>query len=154
MVAIDAGAKEGPAPVVVGVDGPERSHRALAWAARYARSNDAPLTALAVWHLPASYGWALPLPDDWDPEADAHRALERTVREVLGSAPGLRVRLEVVEGPPGKALVDASRHASLVVVGGRVHGELAGVLFGSAGQFVVAHAHCPVTVVRGDEPDL
>lgn len=143
--------KRGAAPVVVGVDGCAHSRHALAWAARYAAVAGAPLRALAVWHVPSSYGWSLPLPWDWDPEADTRADLERAVREVLGAASEVPVRLDVVEGPPGKALVDASSHASLVVVGRRGRHELRGALFGAVSPFVVAHARCPVVVVH-EEP--
>ena len=135
-------------PVVVGVDGSEHSKQALAWGARYAALTGAPLTAVAVWHLPTSYGWTMPLPAEWDPEADARRVLEREVNEVLGPEAPATVSLIVVQGPPGKALVDASEHASAVVVGSRGRGEFAGMLLGSVSGFVMTHAHCPVVVVR------
>jgi nucleotide-binding universal stress UspA family protein len=135
-------------PVVVGVDGSERSKQALAWGARYARLTGAPLTALAVWHLPTSYGWTVPIPGDWDPQADAWVVLEREVKEVLGSDLSPTVGLSVIEGPPGKMLVEASEHASLIVVGSRGRGEFAGMLLGSVSAFVATHAHCPVVVVR------
>ena len=135
-------------PVVVGVDGSEHSKQALAWGARYAALTGAPLTAVAVWRLPTSFGWTLPLPAEWDPEGDARRALERVVEEVLGPDLPPTVSLTVVQGPPGKALVDASEHASAVAVGSRGRGEFAGMLLGSVSAFVTTHAHCPVVVVR------
>ncbi len=140
--------KQEAGPVVVGVDGSEHSKQALAWGARYAALTGAPLTAVAVWRLPTSFGWTLPVPAEWDPEGDARRALEREVAEVLGPELAPTVRLTVVEGPPGKALVDASEHASAVVVGSRGRGEFAGMLLGSVSAFVTTHAHCPVVVVR------
>jgi nucleotide-binding universal stress UspA family protein len=135
-------------PVVVGVDGSEHSKQALAWGARYAALTGAPLTAIVVWRLPTSFGWTLPLPGDWDPEADARRVLEREVKEVLGPELPATVSLAVAQGPPGKALVEASEHASAIVVGSRGRGEFAGMLLGSVSTFVTTHAHCPVVVVR------
>lgn len=139
---------EDPRAVVVGIDGSEHSKRALAWGARYAALTGAPLRAIAVWHLPASYGWTLPIPGDWDPEADARELLEREVKEVLGSEPQATVILSVLQGPPGKVLVEASEQASVVVVGSRGRGEFAGMLLGSVSGFVTTHARCPVVVVR------
>lgn len=47
-------------------------------------------------------------------------------------------------------LVDAARSASLVVVGSRGHGGLAGALLGSVAFGVASHASCPTVVVRDD----
>ena len=140
-------------PVLVGVDGSAPSKAALSWAAHYAALSGHPLWVMAVWHLPNSYGWALPFPAHWDPEADARALLEGEVKEVLGPDPGEGVSLTVVEGPPAKTLVDASASAALVVVGNRGHGEFAGMLLGSVSAFLTAHAHCSVLVVRDGADD-
>jgi nucleotide-binding universal stress UspA family protein len=135
-------------PVVVGVDGSEHSKRALAWGARYAALTGAPLTVMAVWHPPLNYGWTGPTAPDRDPEADTRQMLEREAGEVLGAERPASVSLEVVQGPPGKVLVEASQHASAVVVGSRGRGEFAGRLLGSVSSHVSAHARCPVVVVH------
>lgn len=46
------------------------------------------------------------------------------------------------------ALVEASQHAQLVVVGSRGHGVVAGALLGSAGLQLLQHADCPVYIAR------
>jgi nucleotide-binding universal stress UspA family protein len=130
------------------VDGSENSKRALAWAARYAALTGTPLRVIAVWELPAGYGWTLPIPSDWDPEADTKQLLEREVKEVLGSELPASVSFSLLQGPPAKVLVEVSRDASAVVVGSRGRGEFAGLLLGSVSAFVTTHAHCPVVVVR------
>lgn len=135
-------------PVVVGVDGSEHSKKALAWAARYAASIGAPLTAVTVWRGELNYGWTGPIPDNWDPESDANQMLEREVNEVLGSERPATVNFRVVQGPPARVLVEASEHASAVVVGSRGRGEFAGMLLGSVSAHVTAHARCTVVVVR------
>lgn len=137
-----------PVGVVVGIDGSPASREALAWAARYAKAVGAPLEVLAAWHLPQLYGWDAPLPADWDPKADATAAANETVRAVLGDDPALSCRVEVVEGHPARLLTEASKRAALVVVGSRGRGEFAGMLLGSVSEFLTAHAHCPVVVVR------
>lgn len=139
--------------MVVGVDGSERARAALKWAARYARESDVPLEVVVAWQFPTSFGYAVPLPSDWDPEEDARDLLDREVREALGPEPGIAVETEVVEGRPGQVLLDASKAASVVVVGNRGRGELSGALLGSVSAYLVTHAHCPVVVVRdGDRP--
>ena len=56
---------------------------------------------------------------------------------------------------PAEALVEATRHADLLVVGSRGHGAFAGMLLGSVSQHCASHAHCPVVIYRDDrdEPD-
>jgi nucleotide-binding universal stress UspA family protein len=46
------------------------------------------------------------------------------------------------------ALVEASRHARLVVIGSRGHGLITGGLLGSTGLQLLHHAECPVLIVR------
>ncbi len=140
-------------PVVVGVDGSPRSKEALAWAVRYARAMGQPLRVVVAWRLPPSYGWEGPLPSEWDPEATAKEIGGAAVREALGDDPSMGCSIEVLEGHPARLLTEASKHASLVVVGSRGRGEFAGMLLGSVSAFVTAHARCPVVVVRdGAEP--
>ncbi|HVC13422.1 MAG TPA: universal stress protein [Acidimicrobiales bacterium] len=139
--------------VVVGDDGSEHSKQALAWGARYAALVGAPLRVIAVWRLPTGYGWPLPVPGEWDPEGDARDVLDREVTEVFGPKRPDTLSFAVVEGPPGRVLVDESDHASLVVVGSRGRGAFAGMLLGSVSEFVTTHAHCPVVVVRNSAED-
>jgi len=54
----------------------------------------------------------------------------------------------VAEGHPAKVLLDAAVGAVMVVVGSRGHGGFVGALIGSVSQHVVAHAPCPVVVIR------
>lgn len=135
-------------PVVVGVDGSASARQALTWAARYAALAGLPLAPIVVWHMPASLGYAVPLPSDWDPQGDARGLLEHELLPVLVESPSVEVHGSVLEGPPAQVLIDASKTASLVVVGNRGRGELSGLVLGSVSAHLVAHAHCPVVVVR------
>lgn len=143
----------GPQPVLVGVDGSASSKEALAWAARYAGLVGALLDVVIVWHMPSSLGWETPIPFDWSPEDDARTILEGAVGEVLGSAHRPGVALSVLEGPPATVLTELAKAASVVVVGSRGRGHVAGMLLGSVSEALVRHAPCPVVVVRdGTEP--
>ena len=134
------------APVVVGVDGSEESRLALRWAFEYSQMSGAPLEAVIAWKIPASYGWPTSY-DDVDLEKRAQETLQETVRDVLGESAPVTRRL--AHGHPAIALVAASEHAQLLVVGSRGHGAFTGMLLGSVSQHCVQHAHCPVVVIRG-----
>ena len=78
---------------------------------------------------------------------DAQNLLRQTVQHTVDDR-ALDVATEAVEGPAAQALIDASQHADLVVVGTRGHGGFAGMLLGSVSQHLAAHAACTVAVVR------
>ncbi|HAM02141.1 MAG TPA: universal stress protein UspA [Acidimicrobiaceae bacterium] len=146
------GAENGSAadrrPVVVGVDGSEKSKDALTWAARWAALSGVDLLAVIIWHYPTMFGWAPPWPDGYDPGAEANQLLQDTVRQVLGASPAISVTTRVFEGAAAPTLVELSKEASLIVVGSRGHGEFAGMLIGSVSEFLAGHAHCPVVIIR------
>lgn len=134
--------------VVVGVDGSASSRAAVEWAARQAEVTGARLEAVTCWQWPATFGFPVPLPADYDPSGEAARIAEETVAPVREAHAGLDLRTSVVEGPPARVLVEASSRAELLVVGSRGHGGFTGALVGSVSEHCVAHAHCPVVVVR------
>ncbi|MEU4680519.1 universal stress protein [Micromonospora sp. NPDC023737] len=137
-------------PVVVGVDGSPASLVAAEEAARAAARRQLPLHLVHGYLHPLGYG--VPLnPYDLGvpaPTGAAQQMLERTAAELAGDRPGLHVEVRQVAGGPAAALVEESHHAELVVVGSRGLGGFTGLLLGSVGAQVVAHAHCPVLVVR------
>ena len=63
---------------------------------------------------------------------------------------GARVATATVRGLPGRALVDESREASMLVVGHPEHGKAREYVTGSVAFAVAAHARCDVAVVPGD----
>lgn len=132
-------------PVVVGIDGSAASKEALRWASEQSERVGAPLVALISWEIPTMYGW--PTYDDADIEKQARETAETAIRETVGQRP---VEVRVKRGHAAASLVDASRDASLLVVGQRGHSEFRDLMLGSVSQHCVHHAHCPVVVVRGD----
>jgi nucleotide-binding universal stress UspA family protein len=141
--------ESGPAgKIVAGVDGSPSSIQALAWAARQADLTGSRLEVLTTWEWPVTYGWALPVPSDFDPRAAAQSLVEEAVATLRNTHPRLDVTTAVVEGHPAPALVEASRMADLLVVGSRGHGEFTGMLLGSVSEHCVTNAHCPVVVFR------
>jgi nucleotide-binding universal stress UspA family protein len=61
-----------------------------------------------------------------------------------------RISTRVSRGDPAEEIMGAAKQdgADLIVIGSRGHGRLAGLLLGSVAQKVLAHASCPVLVVR------
>ena len=133
--------------IVVGVDTSDSSREALRWAARQAELTGAHLRVVMAWEIPSMAFWA-PLPEGLDLGKDASEALEETVRAVLGPDPKVKLTTVVLEGHPAPMLLEQARDADLLVVGSRGHGEFTGMLLGSVSEHCVAHASCPVVVVR------
>ncbi|MGV9981844.1 universal stress protein [Micromonospora wenchangensis] len=141
-------------PVVVGVDGSPASLAAAEQAAHAAVLRGVPLHLVHGYLHPLGYG--VPLnPYDLGvpaPSQEAQRMLERTAAELADRWSGLTVQARQVAGGAGATLVEESRRAGLVVVGSRGLGGFTGLLLGSVGAQVAAHAHCPVLVVRPETP--
>ncbi len=102
-----------------------------------------------TWQWPPSLGWSVPVPDDFDPEVDVKRALEKAVAPLLERHPDLPLESRVANGPPAAVLVEASKGADLLVVGSRGHGEFAGMLLGSVSEYCASRAYCPVLIHHG-----
>jgi nucleotide-binding universal stress UspA family protein len=134
--------------IVVGFDGSPSSLDALAWAAQQAERTGAALELVSTWEWPSSLGWAVPVPDNFDPETDVRHALQAATEPVRAAHPDLQINDRVVNGHPAPILVEASKGADLLVVGSRGHGEFLGMVIGSVSEFCAAHAHCPVLVHR------
>jgi len=134
--------------VVVGVDGTESSHRALAWAATEAVRRGAVLRVVTAWSWDAAEGGPLAAVA---PETLLDVARDTQAAAVDAALAGLDARpvvsCEVVQSTAADALVEASRRADLVVVGTHGRGPVRSFLLGSVSQAVIKHAACPVVVM-------
>ncbi|ANZ28639.1 universal stress protein UspA (plasmid) [Rhodococcus sp. WB1] len=139
------------ARVVVGVDGSGPSIEALRWAARLAHSLGATIEATIAWHPAHTYGF-YPYPADYRPDQEAAGILSDAITAAFESAPPPRLVESVREGHPSQVLIDAARHAQMLVVGSRGHGGFTGLLLGSVSAYCAEHAPCPVLVVRPQNP--
>ncbi|GHG42071.1 universal stress protein [Sinomonas cellulolyticus] len=143
-----------PHGIVVGVDGSPLSIEALRWAARMEPTVGGPITAIAAWHIPASAASFAEYPGvDWNPEEDAGTVLRDALAEAFGDEPPAGLVARIVQGRPAQVLLDASRDASMLVVGSRGLGGFMGLLLGSVSRACAEHAACPVMVLHepGDE---
>jgi len=150
--AFDEAPEKDERPVVVGVDGTPVSSAAVEFAFRMASLRAAPLTLLhATWDLREQ---AAPVADlrSYAEKVNLSEEEERLVAETVAGLcekyPDVVVTETYRRGEPVRQLVEASREASLVVVGSRGRRLLATTLLGSVSRGVAERAYCPVAVVR------
>ena len=74
----------------------------------------------------------------------AEAALKQAVAEL---APDLDVDIDVLAQEPAEALIAASRHVDLLVMGSRARGAKKSVVLGSVSREVIGGAACPVLVL-------
>ncbi|MFF8958376.1 universal stress protein [Streptomyces sp. NPDC014894] len=137
-------------PVVLGLDANAPDDALIAFAFEAAVRGGTSLRVVHSWNLPPYFAYGLPP----DPELNAQladgeaRTLAGVLEPWLREHPSLDV---VAEARPGKAvdqLVDASRDASLLVVGRRIRRATPfGGRIGSVAHAVLHHAAAPVAVI-------
>jgi nucleotide-binding universal stress UspA family protein len=127
----------------------ERDLDVMRFAAETADRHKASLRVLSAYTYYQYAGSMVPFLGDFMEVAEEQSSsIARLVAPVRDEFPGLTVTSELVRAhSPAGALVDASAHADLVVVGARrpVHGL--GTPLGRVVHAVLHHAHCPVVVV-------
>lgn len=134
--------------ILVGYDGSEWSKRAVRLAADIAQQYQAELRVVYCFDPVPSY---LGDPDLQRVVARRTVAGEEIVAEALALIPeGMKAKAELLEGPAAEAIIEVARvrESNLIVLGTRGLGRLSSLLMGSVSHTVVAHAPCPVLVVR------
>jgi nucleotide-binding universal stress UspA family protein len=137
--------------IVVGIDGSDSSKSALSWAIAEARLRHAHIQLISTWEYPTAYGWT---PPEIDVDLDAEtRGMQADVLASIEHA-DLEITPIVLEGHPAPILVEASKSATLLVLGRSGHGAFTGMLLGSTSQYLATHSYCPLVIVReqGDRP--
>lgn len=118
-------------------------------AAREARLRKVPLRLLHVWGTAPSVGVRAPLRNGAERVYREHvRAVAEVAERVHEEFPEMTLDAEGEKSRsvPG-ALVDASRHADLLVVGGRRAPGYLGPTLGRTTLALLQHAHCPVELI-------
>ncbi|MFF4427337.1 universal stress protein [Streptomyces sp. NPDC001549] len=152
-----------PVVVVRGIDGAEETGTVLAavrdehdllyarYAAREAELRKGSLRLLHVWNVMESVGEVVSMLDGVDAIAGAHADALRAVTDgVRDEFPDLEVRADAEKSiSVAGVLVEASRHADLLVMGGRRVPSALGLArnLGRATHSVLHHAHCPVLLI-------
>ncbi len=136
--------------VVVGVNGSKAAVNAAKWAIDEAVTRQLPVRLVYV--IPdreARVGSGAT--SDWEVER-AEMALAEAESAVLSTAINDRKPVEIetaiLSGNPAQALINQSEDAALVCVGTARRGWASDGLLGPTAAGLVAHAHCPVAVIR------
>lgn len=135
-----------PKSVVVGVNGSQAAVNAAKWAVDEAVSRQLPLRLVYVISdrglrdgFVASPDWQLERAEVALSEAECavHKAKERVEVETV-----------ILSGDPARVLVGQSQDAALVCVGTARRGWASDGLLGPTAAGLVAHAQCPVAIIR------
>ncbi|MGE0385400.1 MAG: universal stress protein [Gammaproteobacteria bacterium] len=145
--------------IVLAVDGSEGAIKASAFAGRAARATSSRLNAVIVHANPHSDLYenvVMALSDSPHKPAGMEGRASRTVaapvfakvRDCVG--PGVTLETAELWGHPAEEICRfADEHrADVIIMGSRGHSAFKALLLGSVSLQVLAHAHCPVTVVR------
>ncbi len=139
--------------IVVGVDGSEPAAKALDWAIRFARAQNAEI--LAVFAISPAYNyWSAYAPPAVPPEADLEwRANlkaefeQEWVKSLAGS--GVTYRTVIADGRPASVIenIADSEGADMIVVGRRGRGGVTEFLLGSVSHELSHSSRRPVLLV-------
>ncbi|MEU6682327.1 universal stress protein [Streptomyces sp. NPDC046832] len=139
-------------PVVLGLDTGHPDDTVIAFAFEEAARRDTALRVVHSWNLPPYFAYGLPVDLELNTELGRQEAaaLTAVLRPWRQKYPDVRVVEESRSGSPANHVIDASREASLVVVGRRVRRSPFGVHIGPVTHAVLHHAVAPVAVVAHD----
>lgn len=137
--------------ILLAVDGSENALRAAKLAGDLARQMNA-----GSLHIVVSFDTIPPYLGDpnlqlaIDARMRASQDILRRAQEVVGPLPDGEIHTELIEGSAAETIIEVARTRSseLIVMGARGLGRIAAAVLGSVSQKVVAHAPCPVLIVR------
>ncbi len=145
----DGGQPAPPRGIVVGVDGSDHSHCALAWAAREAERRRRPLHIVTAYSVPIFAASGLDggyaTVDDSVIRDGAEAVQKQALEKVAGY--NIDVDASVENGDASGVLLEMSETAELLVFGTRGRGGFVGRMLGSVSSALPAHAKCPTVTV-------
>ncbi|MEV6510351.1 universal stress protein [Streptomyces sp. NPDC051642] len=141
-----------PRPVALGLDAAAPADAVIEFAFAEAARRDTALRVVYGWNLPPyyAYGLALDAGLDEDLSREETDSLTEALRPWRQKHPDTEVVLEPRAGSAADHLVDASRAASLVVIGRRIRRGALGTHIGPVAHGVLHHSTAPVAVVAHD----
>jgi nucleotide-binding universal stress UspA family protein len=152
VIVVPSAWKRPPEPygrIVVGVDGSENCDAAVGFAFQVAAERDSELVAVLAWYQPTRWPDGRLLSAD-EPRlmAEYYRILAEATARWEAEYPQVKVTGVTDIGHPAEALARRSAEADLVVIGGRGHGTVTGMLLGSAARAILRHVDRPIAVVH------
>lgn len=134
--------------VVVGVDA-IGAENALSWGFEQAEHTSSELAVIHAWQPRDARDPGLRRGASWEDYAALREtAIREHVSGQQASHPDVKVRTDVVQGNPAKALVAQSQGSDVVVVGPRGSGGFAGLELGHVALSLLQHSGCPVVIAR------
>lgn len=132
--------------VIVGINGSRAAVNAAKWAVDEALSRQMPLRLIYVIPRPGAHTASAPT-SEWELER-AEIALSQADCAVQSVGKPVEVETAVLSGDPAQVLTNESQDAALVCVGTARRGWACDGLLGPTAAALVAHAPCPVAIIR------
>jgi len=136
--------------ILLAVDGSEHGFHAARVAADLARAmKSEKLRVVVAYDRIPSYLGEPNLQHAIDARLTEAQGILQKAVEAVGDVPA-EIHTELIEGDAAVAIIEVARtrESSVIVMGSRGLGGLAGLVLGSTSQKVVSHAPCPVLIVR------
>lgn len=136
--------------ILLAVDGSEHGYNAARVAADLARAvKSEKLRIVVVFAGIPPYLGEPNLQQVINARLDEAQAILNKALEIVGDVPA-EIHTELIEGDAAESIIEVAktRDSSVIVLGSRGLGRLAGLVLGSTSQKVVSLAPCPVLIVR------
>lgn len=142
-----------PPSVAVGIDGSRAAVRAALWSVDEAVTRDIPVRL--IYAIPPDDGVRIDSQNEARKLATAELAVRHALMAVESTEKPVKIEVEIVQGPPTRTLIDASRTAAMICVGSTGIAHFAPGRVGSTAETLASSAHCPVAIIRGrDRPAM
>lgn len=139
--------------IIAGVDGSDSSNAAARWAAEEAQRRKAELRLVGSYWVTMGFAGpgAMMEPNNIDDIREAALTVLTDAHDMVEAAfPELEMIAQLRHEQPFTALMKASAHALMTVVGSSGDSEIAGSILGSVALKIASHGPVPVVVVRAD----
>jgi len=145
--------------ILLATDGSPSAQLATDEAIELAQATGWPLRVVTIWNMPipTGYGYAVsPLPADLAEAEREHAHAIAAAAAAKAAEAGVTATFELREGLPAEEICGAAAEtaSTVIVIGAHGWGTFKRLLFGSVSAHVMHAAHCPVLVVRAEEPPL